>query len=170
MKLTVSVSGCTNTAILFLIIKLAVTTVSTASLKGQLFLKITVNSSSMQSAQENQQWMMILFLTVILSTVCYQGVCAGRGPVRVTRSVVESLRDHGTYIISFKHHVTEEELLRFSAALSKSADEDEIFTTEIIEELFVIKCLTAKLSRRALSWVRTVCLIFLKLSVHSFSN
>ena len=165
MKLTVSVSGCTNTAILFLIIKLTVTTVSTA--RDSLLVKITVDSSSMQSAQENQQWMMMLFLTVILSTVCYQGVCAARGPMRVIRSAVESLRDHGTYIICFKDHVTEEELLRFAAALSRSSDEDEIFTTEIIEELFIIKCLTAKLSSRALSWVRTVYTFLLKLSMHS---
>ena len=121
----------------------------------------------MQSAKENQQWMMILFLTVILSTACYQGVCAGHGPVRVTRSAVESLRDHGTYIIYFKDHVTEEELLRFAAALSTSSDEDKIFTTEIIEELFIIKCLTAKLSSRALSWVRTVYTFLLKSSMHS---
>ena len=45
------------------------------------------------------QWVMILFLTVILSAVYYQEVSAGRGLARVTISAVESLRDHGTYII-----------------------------------------------------------------------
>ena len=50
--------------------------------------------------------------------------------------------------------MTEEELQQFAATLSRSYDKGENFITEIIEELFVIKCLTARLSRRALSWVR----------------
>ena len=49
--------------------------------------------------------------------------------------------------------MTEEELQQFAATLSRSYDKGENFITEIIE-LFVIKCLTARLSRRALSWVR----------------
>ena len=102
------------------------------------------------------QWMMILFAAAILGTVCYQEVSAGWGPVRVTRSTVESLRDRGTYIICLKGHVTEEELQQFAAALPRSYDEEEKLTTEIIEELFIIKCLTARLSGRALSWVRSV--------------
>ena len=99
--------------------------------------------------------MLILLATVILGTVCYQEVSAGRRPVRVTRSAVESLRDRGTYIICFKDHVTEE-LQQFSAALSESSDKDENFTAEIIEELFIIKCMTARLSATALSWVRAI--------------
>ena len=106
------------------------------------------------------QWMMILFAAAILGTVCYQEVFAGRGPVRVTRSAVESLRDRGTYIICHNDHVTEEELQQFAAALPISYDEEEKLTDEIIEELFIIKCLTARLSRRALSWVRTSYLHF----------
>ena len=97
---------------------------------------------------------MILFEIVILCTMCYQVVSAGHGPVRVTRSAVESLRDRGTYIICFKDHVTEEELQQFTAALSRSSTKDENFTVEIIKEIFIIKCLTARLSGRALSWVR----------------
>ena len=54
------------------------------------------------------RWMMILFAATILDTVCYQEVSADRGPVRVTRSAVESLRDRGTYIIRLKDHMTEE--------------------------------------------------------------
>ena len=101
------------------------------------------------------QWMMMLLATVILGAVCYQEVSAGRhGPVQVTRSAIESLRDRGTYIICFKDHVTEEELQQFTAALSKSSAEDENFTVEIIKEILIIKCLTARLSGRALSWVR----------------
>ena len=97
---------------------------------------------------------MILIEIVILCTVCYQVLSAGHGPVKVTRSAVESLRDRGTYIICFKDHVTEEELQQFTAALSKSSAEDENFTVEIIKEILIIKCLTARLSGRALSWVR----------------
>ena len=101
----------------------------------------------MLSAQGNQ-WMMIF----ILATVCYQEVSAGSGPVRVTRSAVTSLRDPGTYLIRFKDNATEEELQQFTATLMKSASK----TVEIIEELFIIKYLTARLSGRALSWVRTM--------------
>ena len=108
----------------------------------------------MLSGQGNQ-WMMILFSTVTLGTVCYQDVSGGHGPVRVTRSAVESLRGRDTYIIQFKDHVTKEELQQFTATLMKSASE----TVDIIEELFIIKRLTARLSRRTLSWVRTMYFI-----------
>ena len=100
--------------------------------------------------------MMILLATVILGTVCYQEVSAGHGPVRVTRSAVESLRDHGTYIIQFKSHVTGKELQQFAATLTRKSVMKENFSVEIIERLFIVKCLIAKLSRRALSWVRIV--------------
>ena len=106
------------------------------------------------------QWM-ILFAVAILGTVCYQEVSAGRGPVRVTRSAVESLRDRGTYIIHFKDHVPEEELQQFSATLSRNSDEDENFTAEIIEEVFIIKCLITRLSGKALSWVSSYCFTLL---------
>ena len=103
------------------------------------------------------QWMMILLATVILGAVCYQEVSAGRhGPVQVTRSAIESLRDRGTYIICFKDHVTEEELQQFTATLLRSSDEDENFKAEIIEGSFSIGCLTARLSVKALSWVRLI--------------
>ena len=101
--------------------------------------------------------MMILLATVILGALCYQEVSAGRhDPVRVTRSAVESLRDRGTYIICFKDHVTEEELQQFTATLLRSSDEDENFKAEIIEGSFSIRCLTARLSEKALSWVRLI--------------
>ena len=48
------------------------------------------------------QWMIISFAAAVLGSVCYQEVYAGRGPIRVTRSAVEGLRDCGTYIILFK--------------------------------------------------------------------
>ena len=100
--------------------------------------------------------MMILLATVILYTVCYQEVSADHGPVRVTRSAVESLRNHGIYIIQFKSHVAEKELQRFAATLTRRSAMEENFAVEIIEKLFIIKCLIVRLSRRALSWVRIV--------------
>ena len=108
----------------------------------------------MHSVQGNR-WMMILLLTTILGTV-YQEVSAVHGPVRVTRSAVESLRDRGTYIVHFKDQATEEELQQFTATLRTSSAKENNYTAEIIEEMFIIKCLTARVSRRALSWVRTV--------------
>ena len=116
------------------------------------------------------RWMMILFTAAILGTVCYQEVSAGHSPVRVTRSAVESFKDHGTYIIHFKNHVTEEELQQFVATLSKSYDKGENFIAEIIEELFIIKCLTARLSGRALSWVSHYAFFSMQLQTTSVNN
>ena len=99
---------------------------------------------------------MILIATIILYTICYQEVSAGHGPVKVTRSAVESLRDRGTYIIQFKSHVAEKELQQFAATLKRRSAMEEKFAVEVIEELFIVKCLIARLSRRALSWVRIV--------------
>ena len=104
------------------------------------------------------QWIMILLATVILRAVCYQELSAGDGPVRVEISADESLRDRSMYIIRFKDHTTEEELQQFVATLSRSFEDDKSFVTEIIEELFIIKCLIARLSTIALMWVRTVCI------------
>ena len=64
--------------------------------------------------------MMIFLATVTLGTMCYQEASTGHGPVRVTKSSDENLRDRGTYIICFKDHVTEEELQQFVTALSKA--------------------------------------------------
>ena len=110
----------------------------------------------MHSAHGNQ-WMMILLATVILSTVYYQKVSASHDRVRVTRSAVESLRDRGTYIVCFTDNVTEEEQHRFANTLIRMSASVKNFTAEIIKELFIIKCLTTRLSERALSWVRTIC-------------
>ena len=65
-----------------------------------------------------------ILATDILGTMCYKDVSAGHGPVRVTESSDENLRDRGTYIICFKDHVTEEELQQYVTALSKGSFED----------------------------------------------
>ena len=104
------------------------------------------------------QWILLSFSTVILSTVIFQEASAGRYPVGITRSAVESLRDHGTYIVHFKSHATEKELNQFVTALVIKSIKEKNFSAEIIEKLFVIKCLTARLSSKAIDWVRTVCI------------
>ena len=103
------------------------------------------------------QWEMLLLLMVALSTVCYQEVSAGRRQARVTRSAVESMRDRGTYIIHFKNFITEQKMQQFVDALTQESITKSNFTVEIIEmKLFLIKCLTARLSTRAVKWVRTI--------------
>ena len=59
-------------------------------------------------SQAGHQWMMVFLATGILGTMFYKDAFAGHGPVRVTKSSDENLRDRGTYIICFKDHVTEE--------------------------------------------------------------
>ena len=75
------------------------------------------------------------------------------GQARVTRSAFESLRIHDNYIINFKENVTENQLQRFVANLVKKSDKSKKFTAEILQKFFTIKCLTVRLSKRALRWV-----------------
>ena len=87
-------------------------------------------------------------LIIALSLVYCQTAFSSSGHVNVSRSAFEHLRDRGIYIISFGNTVTELELQHFAAVL------EEQFTVEIIEKFFIIKCLIARLSKRALHWVR----------------
>jgi len=96
----------------------------------------------------------MLITASFLSLVCCQTVIGTSDQARVTRSTVETLRDHGTYIIHFKNSVTEMELKHFAFILEKKSNKRKQFVAEIIEKMFTIKCLTAKLSKRALQWVR----------------
>ena len=75
------------------------------------------------------------------------------GQARVTRSAYESLRIYDNYIINFKENVTEKQLNRFVAKLVKKSDRSKLFNAEILQKFFSIKCLTARLSKRALAWV-----------------
>jgi len=121
----------------------------------------------MHSTAEHQ-WLVILLLTVITSIMCYQEVSAAHRQAKVTRSPVESLQDHGTYIIYFKNHVTEEEQRQFATMLTRTSTKRENFAVGIIENLFIIKCLTASLSASALNWVRTVCICELAITTYKF--
>jgi len=103
---------------------------------------------------ERSHWMLIT--ASFLSLVCCQTVIGSPDQARVTRSTVETLRDHGTYIIHFKNSVAEIELKHFAFILEQKSIslKRKQFVAEIIEKMFTIKCLTAKLSKRALEWVR----------------
>jgi len=101
---------------------------------------------------ERSHWMLIT--ASFLSLVCCQTVIGSPDQARVTRSTIETSRDHGTYIIHFKNNVTEIELKYFAFILEKKSNKRKQFVAEIIEKMFTIKCLTAKLSKRALEWVR----------------
>ena len=96
----------------------------------------------------------MLITASFLSLVCYQTVIGSHHQAKVIRSTTETLRDHGTYIIHFKNNVTEIELKHFAFILKQKSDKRKQFVTEIIEKMFTIKCLTAKLCKRALQWVR----------------
>ena len=71
----------------------------------------------------------------------------------VTRSTDESLRIHNNYIIHFKENATEKHLQRFVDTLVRRTDHKRNFVAEILQQFLSIKCLTARLSAKALSWV-----------------
>ena len=71
----------------------------------------------------------------------------------VTRSTNESLRIHDSYIIHFKETATEKHLQRFVDTLVRRNNHSQKFTAEILQQFLPIKCLTARLSAKALSWV-----------------
>ena len=114
------------------------------------------------------QWLVILLSTVMMSIMCYQEVSAGRSQAKVTRSPVESLRDHGTYIIYFKNHVTKKEQQQFATMLTRESTKRKNFAISIIENLFIFRCLTARLSASALNWVRTVYICELVITTYKF--
>ena len=93
------------------------------------------------------QWL-LLTASFHLSLVCCQTAFGSSSQARVARSAFEHLRDRGTYIINFNNAVKEVELQHFAAVL------EEEFVAEIIEKFFIINCLTAKLSKKVLQWVR----------------
>ena len=89
-----------------------------------------------------------------LSIVYCQTVLGVSSQARVTRSAAEHLRDHGTYIIHFKNTTTEIEQQHFATVLETKSNTKKQFAVEIIEKFFIINCLTAKLSKKALHWVK----------------
>jgi len=73
---------------------------------------------------------------------------------KVIRSPVESLQIHDTYIVHFKENITAEQLQHFANLLVKKARNKRRFVAEIFQQFFTIKCLTARLYKKASKWVR----------------
>jgi len=91
-------------------------------------------------------WVICIFVLVFWQEVYSQ--------TKVTRSSVESLRIHDTYIVHFKENITEEQLQNFANLLVRKTKNKRRFVAEIFQQFFNIKCLTARLSNKALKWVR----------------
>jgi len=87
-----------------------------------------------------------LILTLILQDIS--------GVARVKRSAIEKLRNPGTYIVHFKDNTTDAQLQQFTKQLIRRFTSRPKFEAKIITEYPYIKCLTARLSEKALKWVR----------------
>ena len=75
------------------------------------------------------------------------------GRARFTRSAVESSQILDSHIVHFKENVTEKQFQRFAAALVRKTIQNRKFAAEILQQFYSIKCLTARLSNKALKWV-----------------
>ena len=96
------------------------------------------------------QWWMILTYIFTLALVVWPEASS---IAVVTRSTDESLRIHDSYIIHFKETATEKHLQRFVDTLVRRNNHSQKFKAEIVQQFLSIKCLTARLSAKALSWV-----------------
>ena len=76
------------------------------------------------------------------------------GVARVTKSTNENLRDPGIYIVHFEDTTTDLQQHNFAKQLIKKFNERAKFEATIIAEYPNIKCLTSRLSKKALNWVR----------------
>ena len=101
---------------------------------------------------EKSHWLLITasFLSLVYCQVVYG--CPSQA--RVKKSAVDTLQDYGIYIVHFKSNTKETEQQHFVAVLNRKLNTTVDFVVEIIENFFAIKCLTAKLSKTALQWVR----------------
>jgi len=74
---------------------------------------------------------------------------------KITRSPVESLQIHDTYIVNFKENITAEQLQHFvNLLVKKGKNKLKEICCRKFSTNFSIKCLTARLSNKALKWVR----------------
>ena len=94
-----------------------------------------------------------LILALIFGCVIFQDVS---GVTRVKRCADENLRDPGTYIVHFEDSTTDAQLQHFVKQLNRRSNRKAKFEVEIISEYSNIKCLTARLSDKALKWVRVM--------------
>ena len=103
------------------------------------------------------QW---LILEVIICCILFQDAT---GVVSVKRSTNEKLRDPGTYIICLEDSATDGRLQQFVKQLIKRSNRRKKFKAEIVSEYPSANCFTARLSKKALKWVRfllplTICI------------
>jgi len=103
-----------------------------------------------------------LCFTLVIGCVIFQDVS---GVARVKRSASDNLRDPGTYIVHFKDSTTDAQLQHFIKQLSYNKGK---FGAKIVAEYLNIKCLTAKLSKGALKWVRILFITFSKVHMHLY--
>jgi len=92
-----------------------------------------------------------LILILIFGCAVFQDVS---GVARVLRSADKNLRDPGTYIVHFEDSATDTQLHHFAEQLNRISNKRAEYEAKIIAEYPKIKCLTAKLSEKALKWVR----------------
>jgi len=92
-----------------------------------------------------------LILSLIFCCVIFQDVSC---VARVTRSTDENLCDKGTYIIHFEDTITDTKMQHFAKQLIRRSSRKVKFVAEIISQYPSIICLAARLSKRALKWVR----------------
>jgi len=92
-----------------------------------------------------------LILILMFHYIIFQDVS---GIARITRSTDENLRDQGTYIVHFQDRVTEAQIQHFAKRLNRKSSRKAKFEAEVISEYPSINCLAARLSQRALKWVR----------------
>jgi len=98
------------------------------------------------------RYIQCLILTLIFSCVIFQDVS---GVARIRKSANESLREPGTYIIHFEDSTTNVQLRQFTKQLTRRSYKKAKFEAIIIAEYLITKCLTARLSEKALKWVST---------------
>jgi len=91
------------------------------------------------------------FLLLIIGWVIFQDVS---GVARVETFVDKSLHDPRIYIVNFEDSTTIAQLQHFTKQLIRRSNRRANFEAEIVSKHPNIKCLTARLSEKALKWVR----------------
>ena len=99
--------------------------------------------------QQYYQWQI---LALLLSLTIFQD---SSGVTSVKTSAHVTLRDPGTYIIRFKGNSTDAQLQHFMEKLIERSYNGANFKVEIITRCFSFHLLIARLSERALKWVRS---------------
>ena len=102
------------------------------------------------------RYYLYLFILLIFGYIMFQDTS---GAAKIKRSADESLRDPGTYIVYFENSTTNTQLRHFVKQLIGRSNRRATFEAKIISEDPNIKRLTARLSKRALKWVRTYWLL-----------